>query len=358
MGLTATGSRLQGKVALISGGARGMGEAHARAMVAQGASVVLGDVLDHEGRLVADDLGTAATYVHLDVTDRVVDLNDEPFDLAIRVAVEHIPPFLMGAGRFLIAGTLMLAFLLWRGAVWPTARQWRINLGLGIFFLVGGNGSVAWAEQYVPSGVTALLLGVTPLFIVLTEWIWPGGQRPSAVTFLGLLLGFAGVAWLAAPWEKATGGGLHPGGLAALVFACISWSIGTIASKRVPHGADPATAAAIQMLGGGGGQLLIALLRGDFSGFTLSQVTLPAWSAFSYLIVIGSFVGFSTFVWLMKHSTPARVATYAYVNPVVAVALGWLLLHEPIGPRTLVASAVIVAAVVIITTEKGKTGRT
>jgi drug/metabolite transporter (DMT)-like permease len=278
--------------------------------------------------------------------------------LAIRVAVEHIPPFLMGAGRFLIAGTLMLAFLLWRGAVWPTARQWRINLGLGVFFLVGGNGSVAWAEQYVPSGVTALLLGVTPLFIVLTEWIWPGGQRPSAVTFLGLLLGFAGVAWLAAPWEKATGGGLHPGGLAALVFACISWSIGTIASKRVPHGADPATAAAIQMLGGGGGQLLIALLRGDFSGFTLSQVTLPAWSAFSYLIVIGSFVGFSTFVWLMKHSTPARVATYAYVNPVVAVALGWLLLHEPIGPRTLVASAVIVAAVVIITTEKGKTGRT
>lgn len=282
--------------------------------------------------------------------------------LAIRVAVEQMPPFLMGAGRFLIAGTLMLGFLLARGAARPTGRQWAINLVLGVFFLVGGNGSVSWAEQYVPSGITALLLGVTPLFIVLTEWAWPGGTRPSAITMAGLVLGFAGVAWLAAPWEKSSEGALHPGGLAALVFACISWSFGTIASKRVPHGAEPATAAALQMLGGGAGQFLIALLRGDLAHFAPAKVTASAWGAFLYLIFIGSFVGFSTFVWLMKHSTPARVATYAYVNPVVAVALGWLLLNEPIGPRTLVASAVIVAAVVIITTEKsrsevGKTGK-
>lgn len=274
--------------------------------------------------------------------------------LAIRVAVEQMPPFVMGAGRFLIAGTLMLGFLLARGATWPSARQWAINLGLGVFFLVGGNGSVSWAEQYVPSGITALLLGMTPLFIVLTEWAWPGGKRPTAITILGLLLGFAGVAWLAAPWEKAGEGALHPGGVAALVFACISWSLGTIASKRVPHGAEPATAAAVQMLGGGGGQLLIALLRGDLAHFSPTTVAAPAWGAFVYLIFIGSFVGFSTFVWLMKHSTPARVATYAYVNPVVAVALGWLILNEPIGPRTLAASVVIVAAVVIITTEKSK----
>jgi drug/metabolite transporter (DMT)-like permease len=274
--------------------------------------------------------------------------------LAIRVAVEQMPPFVMGAGRFLIAGTLMLGFLLARGAARPTARQWAINLGLGVFFLVGGNGSVAWAEQYVPSGITALLLGMTPLFIVLTEWAWPGGARPSAITMVGLMIGFAGVSWLAAPWEKASAGALHPGGLAALVFACISWSFGTIASKRVPHGAQPATAAALQMLGGGAGQLLIALLRGDLARFDPAAVSTPAWSAFVYLIFIGSFVGFSTFVWLMKHSTPARVATYAYVNPVVAVALGWLILDEQIGLRTLASSVVIIAAVIIITTEKSK----
>ena len=131
--------------------------------------------------------------------------------LAIRVAVEQMPPFVMGAGRFLIAGTLMLGFLLARGAARPTARQWAINLGLGVFFLVGGNGSVAWAEQYVPSGITALLLGMTPLFIVLTEWAWPGGNRPSAITMVGLVLGFAGVAWLAAPWEQSSAGGLQIG---------------------------------------------------------------------------------------------------------------------------------------------------
>ncbi len=274
--------------------------------------------------------------------------------LAIRVAVGAMPPFLMASVRFLIAGTLLLTFLKLRGAAWPTAQQWRANVIIGTFLLLGGNGSVVWAEQYVPSGITALLIGVSPLFIVLTEWAWPGGSRPGAVTFGALLLGFAGVTWLAAPWQTASHGGLHLGGVAAILLGCVSWGVGSIYSRHAKHGADSFVASALQMLGGGAALLLAAIPHGDFAALDTAAITPRAWGAFAYLVAVGSLVGFSTFVWLMKHSTPARVATYAYVNPIVAVFLGWILLDEPITPRTLVASAIIVAAVAIITTEKSR----
>ena len=274
--------------------------------------------------------------------------------LGIRVAVESMPPFLMAAARFLLAGGVLFAFLKLRGVRWPTPRQWWTNSVIGTFLLLGGNGLVAWAEQFVPSGITALLIGVSPLFFVLTEWAWPGGLRPSHVTMAALLLGFGGVAWLAAPWEGGLEGGLHVGGLLAILCACISWSFGSIYSRHAKHGADPFLASALQMLGGGLTLTLVALLNGDFGRLDVNAITPRAWVAFAYLVAIGSLVGFSTFVWLMKHSTPARVSTYAYVNPIVAVFLGWLLLGEPITTRTLVASAIIIAAVVIITVEKNK----
>ena len=274
--------------------------------------------------------------------------------LGIRVAVESMPPFLMAAARFLIAGALLFSWLKLRGAPWPTAYQWRVNAVIGTFLLLGGNGAVVWAEQYVPSGLTALLIGVGPLFIVLTEWAWPGGTRPGANTLAALLLGFAGVTWLAAPWENTAHGGLHLGGVAAILLGCVCWGIGSIYSRHAKHGADPLLASSLQMLGGAAALLLVAVPHGDFAALDLPAIPLRAWGAFVYLIAMGSLVGFSTFVWLMKHSTPARVSTYAYVNPVVAVFLGWLLLHEPIGPRTLVASAIIIAAVVIITVQKAK----
>ena len=274
--------------------------------------------------------------------------------LAIRVCVETMPPFLMAGARFLIAGALLFAFLKIRGAKWPTAQQWRANAIIGTFLLLGGNGLVVWAEQVIPSGITALLIGVGPLFIVLTEWAWPGGKRPSALTMGALLLGFAGVTWLAAPWENASHGGLHLGAVLALLLGCVSWGIGSIYSRHAKHGVEPLLASSLQMLGGGGGLLLAALAHGDLAALDLSAVTPRSWGAFAYLVAIGSLVGFPTFVWLIKHSTPARVATYAYVNPIVAVLLGWLLLREPIGPRTLVASAIIVTAVAIITVQKTK----
>ena len=272
--------------------------------------------------------------------------------LGIRIAVGSMPPFAMAAARFLIAGGLLFTYLKLRGAPWPTAFQWRVNAVIGTFLLLGGNGLVVYAEQVIPSGITALLIGVGPLFIVLTEWAWPGGSRPTAVTMGALLLGFVGVAWLAAPWENTAHGGLNPTGVVAILAACLFWGIGSIYSRHARHGADPMLASAMQMFGGGAALTVVALLHGEFAQINLAGVTPRAWTAFLYLIAIGSLVGFSTFVWLMKHSTPARVSTYAYVNPIVAVFLGWALLGEPINSRTIVASVIIVTAVAIITVQK------
>ncbi|GAB1487821.1 drug/metabolite exporter YedA [Opitutaceae bacterium] len=274
--------------------------------------------------------------------------------LAIRVAVETMPPFAMAATRFLIAGTLMGSMLLLRGAAWPTARQWRDNVVVGLFLLLGGNGLVVWAEQFIPSGVAALLIGIGPLFIVLIEWVWPGGTRPSTTTIAALIIGLFGVAWLAAPWESASSGGLHIGGVIALIMACALWSLGSIVSRHAKSGAPPLVAASLQMLGGGAGLTVAALAHGDFARVDLGAITPHAWISFIYLIIFGSLVGYSAFAFLIKHSQPARVATFAYVNPVVAVFLGWFFLDEPITARTLVASAIIITAVMIITLQKAK----
>lgn len=274
--------------------------------------------------------------------------------LGIRVAIETIPPFLMAGMRFIVAGALLFAWLRWRGEPAPTVRQWRINTVIGIFLLLGGNGLVVWAEQYVPSGITALIIGIQPLFFLLTEWAWRGGSRPTAVTTLSLVVGFGGVAWLAAPWESTAQGGLYLPGVIAILAACLFWAFGSIYSRHAKHDADPLVAAAMQMLSGGAFLSLAAVIHGDFAAVDLGAISARSWGALAYLITFGSLIGFSTYVWLIKHSTPARVSTYAYVNPIVAVFLGWLILQEPVNSRTLVASMVIVAAVAIVTSEKSK----
>jgi drug/metabolite transporter (DMT)-like permease len=274
--------------------------------------------------------------------------------LGIRVAVESLPPFLMAGARFLVAGGLMMGWLAATSGFRATARQWRDNAVIGAFLLLGGNGLICWAEQFIPSGMTALLVGAQPLLMVLTEWIWPGGHRPTSVTWLGLALGFAGVAWLAAPWQNATAGGLNLGGVVAIVAGCCFWAIGSIYGRRVRQPAGTLAATAMQMLGGGVTLIFVAWVHGDFVRFAPAAVPARSWLAFGYLIVMGSLLGFSTFVWLMKHSTPARVSTYAYVNPLVAVFLGWLILGEPVTARTLTAAAVIVVSVAIITAQRGR----
>jgi drug/metabolite transporter (DMT)-like permease len=271
--------------------------------------------------------------------------------LGIRVAVETLPPFLMAGARFLVAGGLLAGWLAATRGIHATARQWRDNAVVGTFLLLGGNGLVVWAEQYIPSGLTALIIGSQPMMMVVTEWAWRGGHRPTLATGAGLLLGFAGVAWLAAPWESAAAGGLNRTGVVVLLVACAFWAFGSIYGRRVRAPAEPLTAAALQMLCGGGALMLAAVLHGDLTGFSSATGSFRSWLAFAYLIFVGSLVGFSTFVWLMKHSTPARVSTYAYVNPIVAVFLGWLILGEPVTTRTLSAAVVIVISVAIITTQ-------
>lgn len=277
--------------------------------------------------------------------------------LGIRVAVGSIPPFLMAGTRFLVAGLLLALILAGRGAFRPTVAQWRSNAIIGAFLILGGNGVVCWAEQSVPSGVTALLIGIQPLFFVLTEWAWPGGQRPRPVTCLALAVGFVGVAWLVAPWSRELGP-VDRTGMGAILFSCLLWVIGSIYSRHTRHGAEPLVAAALQMLVGALLLLVVATLRGEWSHFAVERVTRASWTALAYLIVVGSLVGYSNFVWLMKHSTPARVSTYAYVNPVVAIFLGWLILDEPLSARTLVASAIIICAVVIVVTQKNRPAST
>jgi drug/metabolite transporter (DMT)-like permease len=274
--------------------------------------------------------------------------------LGIRVAVETLPPFLMAGARFLIAGSMLAGWLAVTRGFRASARQWRDNAIIGTFLLLGGNGLVVWAEQYIPSGLTALIIGSQPLMMVLTEWAWRGGHRPTVLTGIGLLLGFAGVTWLAAPWESAAGGGLNVGGVTAILAGGIFWAFGSIYGRHVREPAEPLTAAGMQMLSGGVALMLTALVHGDFTGFSPAAVSTHSWLAFGYLIVAGSLVGFSTFVWLMKHSTPARVSTYAYVNPLVAVFLGWLILGEPVTGRTLAAAAVIVVSVGVITSPRGR----
>ena len=274
--------------------------------------------------------------------------------LGIRIAVGSMPPFAMASARFLIAGALLFIVLKLRGAQWPTLAQLREHALIGTFLLLGGNGLVAWAEQYIPSGIAALLIAIGPLFVVLTEWAWPGGSRPTFRTFGALLLGLVGVAWLAAPWEAASHGSLDGAGVIAVLSACAFWAIGSIASRHARSGASPLYAASLQMIGGGAALGLVAWAHGDWSAVDFNRITPEAWGAFLYLILFGSLLGFSVFVWLMKHSTPARVATFAYVNPIVAVFLGWLLLDEEVTRRTFVSAVIIITAVVLITVQRNR----
>lgn len=273
--------------------------------------------------------------------------------LAIRVAVETLPPFTMAGVRFMVAGGLLYGWLALKGRARATPRQWKDNAIIGALLLVGGNGIVVWAEQKIPSGITTLIISISPLFMVLLDWMLPQGTRPTWATFTGLALGFGGLVLL-------IGGGLSGGAsldlwrCAGLIFACISWSVGSLYSRYAKDPADPMTGATLQMLLGGTLMLLVGLARGEMGDFQLTALTLRSVLAWVYLVAAGSLIAFPAYVYVLKHSTPARASTYAYVNPVVAVFLGWLMLHEPVTSRTFVASVIIVVAVVIITTQKTK----
>lgn len=267
--------------------------------------------------------------------------------LAIRFAIDTIPPFLMAGVRFLIAGTLLYAWARARGAARPTRRNWLAAALVGACLLLGGNGGVTWAEQRVDSGLTALLVTTVPLWMVLFDWLRRGGRRPGWRVGLGLLLGFVGVALLVRP--GAGGGAVDPVGAAVLIAASLSWAWGSLASKRLPLPDSPILTTGMEMLAGGGLLLLASLAAGEPGRFALEAVTTKSLLALGYLIFFGALIGFSAYVWLLREAPPALVATYAYVNPVVAVLLGWAFAGEPLTGGTLAAAAVIVTGVAVIT---------
>jgi drug/metabolite transporter (DMT)-like permease len=282
--------------------------------------------------------------------------------LGIRIAVETMPPFLMASGRFLIAGGLLTAWIAFTKGFRPTARQWFDNAIIGGLLLLGGNGLVSWSEQRVPSGIATLIISVGPVFVVLLDWLVHAlskdgskGTRPTALTFAGLALGFAGLAVLVGPDVLHEGvGHLHGPSVLGLIGACFFWVIGSIYTRYARNPAEPFTAAAMQQLCAFVWLLLVSVLCGEPWNFDPAAVSRNSFIAWVYLIIAGSLIGFTTFVWLMKHSRPAKVSTYAYVNPIVAVFLGWWILDESVSPRIFLGAAVIIGGVVIITVSKNR----
>jgi len=270
--------------------------------------------------------------------------------LGIRLAVESIPPFSMAGMRALVAGVLLYVWARGRGAARPKRVHWREASIVGGFLLLGGNGLVSWAGQYVPSGVSALIVGSVPLWMVPLEWLWHSGPRPTVGIVFGLIVGFAGLGFLVAPVNLGDGARINFSGTVALLLAAFLWAIGSLYSRRARLPSSQLLGAAMEMIAGGALLLVAGAALGEWKHFEFARVTLHSAIAWIYLTTFGSLVGFTAYVWLLKATTAARASTYAYVNPVVAVFLGWAVASEPISPRILFAALAIILAVVIIVT--------
>ena len=273
---------------------------------------------------------------------------------AIRVAVESIPPFLMAGLRHLAVGLAFYPIFRRVSGERPTLPQWRTTAITGCLLLFLGNGTVSWAERIVPSGIAALLVATVSLWMVLLDWLRPGGTRPAPRVIAGFVLGFAGLVLLVGPKHLGGSERVNPVGTLALVLASLAWAIGSIYSKHHAMPSSPFLGVAMQTLCGGSVLCLVALVTGEVRGFHFSQVSLRSWLGLLYLVFFGSALGFSAYVYILKHSTATRVATYAFVNPVVALFLGWFLASEPLSLRTILASAIILAAVLLVITAPHK----
>ena len=270
--------------------------------------------------------------------------------LAIRVGIESFPPLLLAGSRHLLTGLILYPILRWKTGVRPTAAHWRMSFITGALLLFIGNGGVCVAERTVPSGVTALLVATVSLWMVLVDWLRPGGTRPGTQVLAGLLLGFGGLALLVGPKNLGGSGRVDPFGVGILVIASLAWASGSVYSKHAGGSGSPLLGVAMQSLAGGACLWVAGVVSGEVSALHLGAVSARSWVAMAYLIVFGSMVGFTAYVYILKKSTATRVATYAFVNPVVALFLGWLLVGEAITLRTVIAAAVILTAVLLVIT--------
>jgi drug/metabolite transporter (DMT)-like permease len=274
---------------------------------------------------------------------------------AIRVGIESFPPFLLAGLRHLSAGLIFYPVFRITSRDKPTFAQWRTAFITGVLLLGVGNGTVSWTEKTVPSGIAALLVATVSLWMVLVDWIRPGGVRPAPRVIAGFLFGFTGMALLVGPKHFGDSSRIDPVGAFALIGASLAWAIGSIYSRHHPLPRAPLLAVGMQTLCGGGMLCLFAVATGETRHFHFVNVSLRSWLALVYLFIFGSAIGFSAYVYMLKHSTAARVATYAFVNPVVALFLGWFLASEPLSLRTLLASGIILTAVLLVISAPHKT---
>ena len=270
--------------------------------------------------------------------------------LAIRIGDESFPPLLVAGIRHLTFGLIAFPILLWKTKARPTWAEWRATTITGFLLLAIGNGGVCLAEERVPSGIAALLVATVSLWMVLIDWLRPNGVRPVSRVIVGLVLGFGGLALLVGPKELGGSGRIDPVGVAILGVGSFAWACGSIYAKHGGMPDSPLLGSAMQSLTGGLILWIIGGFTGEIGALHVATVSTRSWIAISYLICFGSMIGFSSYLYILKHSTATRVATYAFVNPIVALFLGWMFLHEAITLRTILASAVILAAVLLVIT--------
>ena len=274
--------------------------------------------------------------------------------LGIKVAIETIPPFFQGALRFLISGLIILIWQKSSGQAMPTRKQWFSTFIIGTLLLLGGNGLVSWAEQFIPSGIAALIIATVPLWLVIMEAVRPGGIKPTWQAIVGLVIGFIGIFILAGPAEiSGSKTNLDTFGVVALLFATLLWALGSIYSKSADLPKASMVTTGAEMLMGSIGLMVVSLLTGELHGWDPTGISARSIGGVIYLILIGSIAGFGSYIWLLQNAPISLVATYAYVNPIVAVILGYLFANEPLEPRTWIAAAIIIGAVIFINS-KGK----
>ena len=274
--------------------------------------------------------------------------------LVIRYAVETIPPLLLVGMRSVCAGAILYAWAWQRGEARLGWREWRIAAVGGFFFFVVSHGSLAWAEQYVPSGVAAVVLALIPAWVVLLDWLRPGGSRPTVLVLAGVLLGFVGLLLLVGP--QAVSEGFSSNVIATVVLAtgAMGWAFGTVFTRYTKIHASPIATSAMQLLSGGAMLFVAGSLAGEWPALIAHPPDRRSLLSLLYLILMGSVVTFSAYIWLLRTTSPARVATYAYVNPLVAVLLGWLFAGEVITAQILAASVLIIGAVALVITVQGR----
>jgi drug/metabolite transporter (DMT)-like permease len=270
--------------------------------------------------------------------------------LAIRVGVREVPPFLLAAMRFLAAGFALYGWMLARGEPSPKARQWLSAILLAVLIFVFDYGLLFWAEQRVPSGIAAVMMATIPAFMALSEIVLLGTQKLTLRLALALLIGLAGVAALVSPSLNLGDAPVDAKGAGALIVGSMSWSVASALSRKLPLPPSKVMSSGVQMLAGGILLTLTAASLGEFSRFHPAAVSRGAWLALLYLVVAGSILGFTAYVWLIHHESPTRVGTYAYVNPVVAVLFGYFLGDETVGLRTIIGTLLVLTSVIVITT--------